>query len=366
MKHLIAPLIFSILLLPSHAQTVRGLSSPKSVYENIEGLSVKREIPASENPRNLEFAASPAPLKKLADEHLRAPGNVALLLIDKGQIVYEGYAKDSSQSRRFISMSMAKSLTSLAIGEALCAGKITSLNEPAEKYATELKGLVLGRAKIVDLLKMNSGVKTSQIHHGNPYPTSGDDLLFQRVGALALMKKYDNSDFEGIFGNTWNYSNLDTDALNYVVRGATGISLGEWYAKTVARNAGLESVSYWGLDADQVEVAPSHYYATARDWARIALYLRDAYTNKSDTCMKNYILQATKKQIKARSSEFNYYGYQFFIANTTTMSDDFWMAGFAGQKIGIDMSVDKIILNFSWMPDDEKTYSFFRNWVRVK
>lgn len=350
----------------SQAQQVPGLSSPKSIYENIEKISIKREVPASDNPKPLTYKEAPENLKLLANQHLNAPGNVALMLIDKGEVVYEDYSKNSNQDRRFISMSMAKSLTSLAIGEALCAGKIKSLDDPAEKYAAELKGLVIGRAKIVDLLKMNSGVKTSQNFHGNPYPTSGDDLLFQRVGALEILRKYDNSEFQGIFGNTWNYSNLDTDALNYVVRGATGMSLGEWYGATVAKKAGLESKSYWGLDANQVEVAPSHYYATVRDWARIALYLRDAYKAEEKSCIRDYILQATKKQIHARSSEFKNYGYQFWSSNTTTMADDFWLVGYAGQRIGLNMDADKVILNFSWMPDPEKTYTFFRNWIKMK
>lgn len=364
MKRKLFLIASGILLSLAQAQQVPGLSSPKSIYENIERISIKREIPASDKPVTLLFSEAPEYLRKLADEHVNAPGNVALMLIEKGKIIYEGYTKNSNQNRRFISMSMAKSLTSLAIGEALCSGKIASLDDSVEKYATELKGLAIGRAKIVDLLKMNSGVKTTSIYHGNPYAKSGDDLLFQRIGSLALIKKYDNSEYQGVFGNTWNYSNLDTDALNYVVRGATGMSLGEWYAETVALKAGLGDKSYWGLDADQVEVAPSHYYATVRDWGRIALYLRDAHKSNRGDCMSNYILQATKRQIQARSPEFKSYGYQFWTANTTTMEDDFWMVGYAGQRIGLNIKEDKIILNFSWMPDPERTYVFFRNWIK--
>jgi hypothetical protein len=102
-----------------------------------------------------------------------------------------------------------------------------------------------------------------------------------------------------------------------------------------------------------------------QDWARIALYIRDAYKNPTDSCIKDFVLQATKKQIQARSSEFKNYGFQFFTSNTTTMMNDFWMVGYAGQRIGFNMDEDKIVLNFSWSPDPEKTYSLFRNWINM-
>lgn len=358
-------LILFLTIGTAQAQQPGGLSEPRSIYEKIENIAVKREVLPSQIIRPLTSIDSPNKLQNIANEHLSAKGNVALMLIDKGNIVFEGYTKGSNDEKRFVSMSMAKSLTSLAIGEAFCAGKISSLNDPAEKYAPELKGLVFGSARIVDLLKMNSGVKTAQEFHGNPYQTSGDDLIFHKVTTIALLKKYDNSGFKSIFGNTWNYSNLDTDSLNYVVRGATGQSLGDWYAATVAQKAGLSRISYWGLDSNSVEVAPSLYFATMRDWARLALYIRDAYKSSSDSCMRDFIFQATKKQIQARAPEFRNYGYQFFVSNATTMMDDFWMVGFAGQRIGFNMDHDKIILNFSWEPDPEKTYLLFRNWIKM-
>ena len=160
---------FLLSITVAQAQQAPGLSSPKSIFENIENLAIKREVLASETSRTLISVEPTSNIKKLAAEHLNVRGNVALILIDSGSIVFEGYAKGSNENHRFISMSMAKSLTALAIGEALCVGKIASLNDPAQKYAPELKGLVLGSAKIIDLLKMNSGVKTSQNFHGNPY-----------------------------------------------------------------------------------------------------------------------------------------------------------------------------------------------------
>lgn len=365
MHRLVCLITLAVAFTYTEAQRIRGLSSAKSVYENIESIAVKREVPPSASYRQLSYAEISKGIKLLADEHLIAPGNVALMLIDKGNIVFEGYSKGANERHRLVSMSMAKSLTSIALGEALCARKIESLNDAAEKYAPELKGLTFGRAKIVELLKMSSGVKTSPAYHGNPYPTSGDDLIFHRTSTLEILTRYDNSESISIFGNPWNYSNLDTDALNYVIRGATGMSLGEWYSSTVARKAGLENKSYWAIDSNGVDIASSLYFATLRDWARIALYIRDAYKNYEDSCVSKFIKQATKRQAQASSPEFTSYGYQFFLSNKTTFMNDFWMVGFAGQRIGFNMIEDKIIINFSWSPDPERTYTFYRNWLKL-
>ena len=217
------------------------LSSPKTIYENIERIAVKKEIVASNQPRALVFTESSPSVRQMATEHLNSKETVALMLIDKGQIVYEGYAKSTSKVSRFVSMSMAKSLVALSVGEALCAKKINSLDDTAETYAPELKGLALGKAKIKDILKMSSGVKTPPNFHGDPYDKATDDLLFRKSNMLKIINKHNN---------------------------------------------------------------------------------------------------------------------------TTTLMDDFWMVGYAGQRIGFNLYEDKIILNFSWIGNPEKTYALFRQWIK--
>jgi CubicO group peptidase (beta-lactamase class C family) len=340
------------------------LSSPKTIYENIERIAVKKEIVASNQPRALVFSESSPSVRQMATEHLNSKETVALMLIDKGQIVYEGYAKSTSKVSRFVSMSMAKSLVALSVGEALCAKKINSLDDTAETYAPELKGLALGKAKIKDILKMSSGVKTPPNFHGDPYDKATDDLLFRRSNMLNIINKYNNNDFAGLFGNTWSYSNMDTDALIYIVKGATGMSFGDWFQATIAARAALADQSFWALDTNNIEIAHSFYFATMQDWARIALFIRDIQKQPDDSCMKKYVQQATKFQMPARAPEFKNYGYQFFVNNTTTLMDDFWMAGYAGQRIGFNLSEDKIILNFSWIGNPEKTYALFRQWTK--
>jgi len=353
-------LAFAFSYANAQTQPHPGLSSPASIYRDL--YSLKREVGPARNPRDLTLGTN-AKIESLANEHLQSKGTVALALIDNGNIVYEGYAKGANEDHKLISFSMAKSLTALTIGEAYCSGKISSLDDVAEKYAAELKNIPAGKVTIRNLLKMSSGVRTSYKHHGTPYFRATDDLLYLKVSMLDIMSKYSNTDNSSFFGTPWNYSNMDTDALYFVIKGATGTTFSAYYQSTIGEKAGLKKVSYWGLDREENEITHAFYSATLQDWIRISLYIRDQLKNNSGTCVSNFVKDATSTQAYANTKEFSNYGYKFFVKNKSTNSNDFWMVGFAGQRIGFNMKNDKIILNFSWTAEPERTYRLFKEFT---
>ena len=67
-----------------------------------------------------------------------------LLVLKDGRIVAEHYRYGRVDTDRFLSFSMAKSITSLLIGIAIEKGLIRCLDDPAEKYVSELKGTGYG------------------------------------------------------------------------------------------------------------------------------------------------------------------------------------------------------------------------------
>ena len=97
-----------------------------------------------------------AEVRRFAQTTIELPGTTALALIDKGVLVFEGVGsgKGVTPQARFASYSMAKSVTALAVGEALCAGRIKDLTDKAEDYAPQLKGTPYGESAVRDLLMM--------------------------------------------------------------------------------------------------------------------------------------------------------------------------------------------------------------------
>ena len=78
----------------------------------------------------------------------------ALLVIRDGKIVFEDYRNRSTEADRFISFSMAKSITSLLVGIALDKGYIGSLDDQAGAYVPELRAGAYGDVTIRQLLQM--------------------------------------------------------------------------------------------------------------------------------------------------------------------------------------------------------------------
>lgn len=73
---------------------------------------------------------------------------------------------------------MAKSITALAVGEALCTNKIKDLADKAEDYAPQLKGTPYGESAVRDLLMMASGAKSGTIEsQGHPSSSAGRDIF---------------------------------------------------------------------------------------------------------------------------------------------------------------------------------------------
>jgi len=343
------------------AQASPNLSSPASMYRVIEEMAIKNMASPSTNPIELIRKEPTEQQTALAKNHMASDGTIALMLIDKGRIVFEGY-QGPTESNRLVSMSMGKSILSLLVGEALCSNKIDSLDDPAEKYAPELEGKYLGKASIRQLLTMTSGVKSPDSTHGQPYYRSSHYLLIRTESMKNIITKYDNNDSRSIFGNIWTYNNLNTDALYFVINKVSNKNFIGFYKSTIVENAGLNSATYWALDSSGNEITHSFYFATLQDWARLALYIRDHLLHKQNTCMGKYIKEATSNNVFARSSEFNNYGYQFFVNSKTGYKNDFWMVGFAGQRIAFNMKDDKIVINFSWKLNVESTHTLFNKF----
>lgn len=80
----------------------------------------------------------------------------AFALLDGNTIVYSAFNAPADSESLFFGMSMGKTVTAMAVGQAICAGKLT-LQSKAGDVLPELQGKALGNATVHDLLRMASG-----------------------------------------------------------------------------------------------------------------------------------------------------------------------------------------------------------------
>ena len=149
---------------------------------NVGGyLEVSKTTPHTFQPSKYPRALSDAFLanngnrkaKKIAKRWFKKSKHVTeLLLIDHDNIVFEGYKGLGNKLSEFYGMSMAKSLTNLAVGKALCNRALKKLDLLAGELVPEIKVNNLGRSTVRQLLMMSSGHRLTKFS-GQPTVAGG-------------------------------------------------------------------------------------------------------------------------------------------------------------------------------------------------
>lgn len=305
---------------------------------------------------------------------------LALLLIEKGRIVYENYRSPATQSRPLFSWSMSKSIVAYTLGQMICHGQSVDLDRPAASISSDLNGSVHGEATLRQLLMMSSGAPDA-LHSGDHVAATPDCqqgvncdgwqmMRAQRLTGLEYLRQFTargkSPSGEALQSGSWfSYSGLDTLALANVADAMGGFLPA--FEKHIWSRIGAEGKGYWLIDRDNRAIAQAGLSATGRDWARLAMYsLR--LLSADDPCTKSFMQAATSVQILNRSkrvgAHFPGYGYQTWILNPRGRIS-YWWVGFGGQRVGIDPVSEKIIVlssyRESYMAD---VYRLFEDWQR--
>jgi CubicO group peptidase (beta-lactamase class C family) len=319
-----------------------------------------------------------AQIKTALDSYFeKYPATTGLIYLDAGKIVYEKYAGLGSEDAEFFSMSIAKSLTSLTIGKAYCAGHIENLTDKAQKYVPELGISNLGKSTIHQLLTMSSGAYISA-RGGQPefkngigtHPTTNKPFSGApwpvRLGQVTVEELLWGKWWDAVVGKNiaepgavFRYKSLDSLSLSKIIQRATGFTTAQYFEDTIWRHIKAEKNAYWEADSSNDTVASSGFQASLRDWARLGIWISNQL--KSDDCFAHYLKEATRTQMaltKEQSSGFSGYGYQWWT--DPRYSTGFWGVGYAGQLFGFDIANNKIILKFSYRSDKGSGFDLMR------
>ncbi len=80
----------------------------------------------------------------------------AIALVDGDTVLYTGFKMPAGADSMLFGYSMGKTVTAMAVGQAICDGKLR-LDTKANELMPELNGKALGNATVRDLLRMASG-----------------------------------------------------------------------------------------------------------------------------------------------------------------------------------------------------------------
>jgi CubicO group peptidase (beta-lactamase class C family) len=369
MKKKIALILIQMVLGVALAEEVATVN-PERHSGGLANLINNKVFPASIDPialPNKSLTERDKDIANLANQIIDSNATTSILLLEKGEVVFEKYKSPANKDSPLFSQSMSKSLTAYIVGNLLCEGKIKSLEDRADLYAPELKGTVFGESKIKELLTMSSGAKDA-ITSGQTYLGEWQDIVFKGVTTEEILKKHGGRDvtFFGsplAGGTEFRYKAVDTYALERVADRAGGFF--NTFENTVWKQSRPESRGYWLYDSSKHAQAASGSSFIARDWARLAMYSLNELKHGSP-CMQNFMKEATSEQLpnssKRTGKAFKGYGYQTWIANFAG-KQSYWWVGYGGQRIGMDPQSEKIIVLTSYREDYMNSlYKLFSAW----
>ncbi|MEZ0244515.1 MAG: serine hydrolase domain-containing protein, partial [Sphingomonas sp.] len=243
-------------------------------FQHARELAPSRALPRAVNPRAL-----PVELADLAFDwpgFLGATYTDALILLHRGRIVFEHYANGMTPGTPHMAFSITKSMIGL-VAERLIALGLLDPESPAERHVPELAQSGFAGVSLRHLLDMTDGVAFDE-DYANPdadvHRYSGAYWGAAGGGTLTGLRSLTARSAEA--GASFRYRTPVADALGLVLRRATGTRLSDLVAEHVWFPAGCADEAYMLVDTAGMEISGTGLNATARDLARVCLWLMES------------------------------------------------------------------------------------------
>lgn len=209
----------------------------------------------------------------------------AVIVMRNGRTIAERYGPGYHENTRFISWSMAKTVTATMIGMLVADGRIR-LGESAPVPAWQRPGDPRGEITLKQLLQMRSGLRHTEA--GDPIYASDEVKMLFREGRNDMAAWAEAQPLETEPGAKWEYSSNTTVILaDIAARALTGDAgqdgrdpetrrkaVSEYLRNRLWEPLGMRSMLP-EFDASGTLIGGSLMHATARDWAKFGELLRN-------------------------------------------------------------------------------------------
>ena len=271
--------------LGSPAHNRAALLAPALLMLAACGSTPPGQAPLSEAALAAVTADGGAPKDQLArsiDDLFAMPGlgeTRAVVVMANGKLAAERYGPGYDKDTRFISWSMAKTVTGVLIGMLVADGKL-SLDAPAPVPLWQRPGDPRAEITLRQLLQMRSGLRHTEAGDP-PYESSEVRMLFLD-GRDNMAKWAEEQPLEAEPGKQFEYSsNTSVILADIAARALTASASPDARRKAVAgylqerlfRPLGMTSMVP-EFDASGTLIGGSLMHATARDWAKLGEFLR--------------------------------------------------------------------------------------------
>jgi len=228
--------------------------APAATPRALPALEAPPRLPAPRNGESLESA-------------LERNGTVAFIVVQHGRVVWERYFNGHRRDSIATSFSVAKSVISLLLGQAIADGKVASVDEPITRYLPELRERDprFERVRLRDLLQMRSGIAFDEDYQ-KPW---SDAAVFYLTPDLRAAVHGLHIEVEP--DTRFKYSSGDTQLLGMAIERAIGQPLARYLEQRLWQPMGAEYPASWSQDSAAGGVTKAFCCLNARaiDFARL-------------------------------------------------------------------------------------------------
>ena len=327
--------------------TVRRVENLVGTYSHFDELVSSRLVPRASTPWVFKRAPEPTVSYNFKADHFSIENylghnpTTGLLIARDDTILYEHYQYARTDRDRFLSQSMAKTITAMLVGIAVTEGKLKSIDDPVLAYLPKLANTEYGKTRIRDLLHMSSGVAFSENYDGrDDVAQLGRDLLGV-PGKDPITSAAQFNTRMAPPGTTWHYASVETEILGLVLRAAIDMPIAQYLHDKIWHSIGAEADASWAIDGTGQEVTFCCFNAVLRDYARLArLLAHDGAWEGHQLIPRQWIIDATTVRpgdghlAPGAATPYFGYGYQLWIFPGEQRK--FALIGIRGQMIFVD------------------------------
>ena len=285
----------------------------------------------------------------------------AIVVVFGNRIIGEHYAPGFTKDTPLLGWSMAKSVTNALVG-ILVKDQILDIH--AKALVDDWKNGPRNEITLDMMLRMSSGLEFEEVY--GPFKDATNMLYASRSMAdfaAAKPLKY-------VPDTHWSYASGTTNMIARIVKDKVGGSLADF--NTFSRKRLFDKIRAYSAviepDASGSFVGSSYMFATARDWARFGLFLKNEGVWDGEKLLPDdWVTYSTRPTPHAPMGK---YGAQFWLnagdkdnpKNRKFPSlprDLYYCGGFNGQIVAVIPSRDVVVVRLGVTHDDSWDHETF-------
>ncbi len=287
----------------------------------------------------------------------------AIIVVLGDKIIAERYAPEFNENTPILGWSMSKSVTNTLVG-ILVKDNVLDIHKPAPVQAWQSQNDPRNKITLDMLLRMSSGLSFEETYA--PFKDATDMLYASK----SMSRFAANKNLSSPIDTKWYYSSGTANIIAQIITDAAGGDLVSYYNfskerlfnKIMAYSALIEP------DTSGVFVGSSYMFATARDWARFGLFLKnDGIWNGERILPEGWVAYSVKPTSAAPQGK---YGAHFWLnagekGNPNNRRfpslprDLYFCQGFNGQIVAVIPSKDLVIVRLGATHDDSWNHEVF-------